>query len=343
MKDKLVKYRKVVLGISALLTCLLLIAVTSFIPFLIDPKRWQTSEFLTDELIIVAITIISMVSALFIGQSMNAAQDQSNLAKARSKFFDLVKKITNFNGFNQWVKKVLQPNDIKEMKIRELRSIGVEDLTVINLEYGEIRSLLETPQRINNRYYKGLSKKQINKILEIKNGKFKVTLVEPQYYLSVNKLIDSKTITERSSAEGAKKSLYLARSIIGKVLLTVITAMIFASLMKDLNASQDIGQSLQKFATRVWAMVSSVFMGYIVGVQINDIDAEYIEMRTHVINLYLQDKEFKPLDQQEEARAEFIDRVKGDNEKFSKQLGFETNENNLELPSYVPPKKELEL
>ena len=51
-----------------------------------------------------------------------------------------------------------------------------------------------------------------------------------------------------------------------------------------------------------WALVSSSFMGYIVGCQINDIDAEYIEMRIVVQNMFLQDKEFKPIDSQEEAK-----------------------------------------
>lgn len=327
-KIKVPLNRRVLLGGAALLTCLAVIAVSSFVPFIINPKRWQTAEFLTDELIIVAITVISLISMLFISQSSNAQQPKSNLAKARSKFFETVEKIVDLNGFNQWVKKVLQPRDIAEMKEREMRAIGIEDFSVIKLEYNEIKSLLETPQKYNGRYYKGLSKEQIEVIIAIKQGKFKVNLVEPQYYLSVKKLIDSKTISERSSKEGSKKSLYLARSVIGKILLSVISAMIFASLAKDLSASQDIASSLLKFATRVWAMVSSAFMGYIVGVQINDMDAEYIEMRINVQNMYLQDKTFKPLDQQEEAKQAFIERVKEE-----QVLKLDNKSNQIEMKS----------
>lgn len=86
--DKIKKYanRKILLGVSSLFVCVAVIAVTAFIPFIIDPKQWQTVEFLTDELIIVAIVIFSMVATVFIGQAGNAQNEHSNLAKARASF-----------------------------------------------------------------------------------------------------------------------------------------------------------------------------------------------------------------------------------------------------------------
>ena len=82
--------------------------------------------------------------------------------------------------------------------------------------------------------------------------------------------------------------------------------MIFASLMKDLSDSVDTASAIWKFISRVWAMASSAFMGYLVGNQMNDIDAEYIEMRIMVQNMFIQDKTFVPLSQQEIAKEEFL-------------------------------------
>lgn len=305
--------RKILLGVFSLLICAVLIGVCSFVPFIIDPTRWQTTEFLTDELIIVAIVIFAMVATMFIGQASNAQNENSHLAKARAKFFESILLILNINFFNQWVRKVMQPNDIEIMKQRIMRQVGIDDFSVLKLEYSEIKSLLETPQKFGDKYYKGLSKKQIDTIIDIKKGKYKVTLVEPEYYLSVKNLIDPRTITERSSKEGIKKGLYLTRSIVARVVLTVITAMIFASLMRDLGAEGDAAEATLKFVSRLWAMISSAFMGYWTGGQINDIDAEYILMRVEVHQKFLQDKEFKPLTEQEEAKQEFIERVKKEN------------------------------
>ena len=310
--EKIKKYmnRKIVLGVSSLLMCIGVIAICSFVPFAIDPTRWQTKEFLTDELIIVAIVIFSMVATMFVGQASNAQNEKSNLAKARVKFFTSVEKILNINAFNQWVRKKMQPTDIENMKKRIMRQAGIEDFSVLDLEHKEIKSLLETPQKYGNRFYKGLSEEQIKVLLDLKDGKkYKIQLVEPEYYLSVKNLIDSRTITERSSTEGLKKGAYLAKNIIARVILTVLTAMIFASLMKDLTAKMDVGQATMKFLSRLWALVSSSFMGYLTGCQINDIDAEYIAMRVQVHEMFLKDTDFVALDQQEEAKEEFKQRV----------------------------------
>ena len=327
--EKLKKFanRKILLGISSLIICVALIAVCSFVPFIIDPTQWMTMEFLTNELLIVAIAIFSMVATMFIGQASNAQNENSNLAKARASFFVSVAKITNINAFNQWIKKVMQPRDIQTINERTMREVGIEDFSVVKLEFSEIRALLETPQKYGDRYYKGLSKQQIKVLIDIKNGKYKTKLVEPEYYLSVKNLIDLKTITERSSKEGIKKSLYLARSIIGRVIIIIVTAMIFASLMRDLSADAgDIASALQSFISRLWALISSAFLGYMVGTQINDIDAEYINMRVTVHTMFLQDKDFKPLNQQEEAKEQFKERVRQENiavlENNSSLLGY---------------------
>ena len=135
--------------------------------------------------------------------------------------------------------------------------------------------------------------------------------VEPEYYLSVSTLTDSRTVSERAAGENKKKGSFLAFRLLSKLVLTVISGMIFASLVRDLT-SGDIDQATAwaRFLSRLWSMISSAFMGYLLGVQMNDIDAEYVEMRTNVHSRFLRDEEFKPLSQQEEAREEFIDRVK---------------------------------
>lgn len=305
--------RKIVLGGLALLSCVILIAVCSFVPFSIDPSRWMTTEFLTDELMIVAIVIFSMVATMFIGQASNAQNELSNLAKARSSFFESVKRVTNISAFGQWVRNVMQPNDIRNMQNRIMRHAGIENFAVLQLEYAEIRALLETPQKYDGKYYKGLSREQIDTLIDIKNGKYKVELVEPEYYLSVKNLIDPKTITERSSKEGLKKGMFLTKSIMARVTLTVTTAMIFASLMRDLSSDMDGAAAALKFISRIWALVSSAFMGYMVGCQINDIDAEYIEMRVYVHQMFLQDKDFVPKSDQELAKEAYAERVRKEN------------------------------
>ena len=301
--------RKILLGSISIILCVALIAVCSFIPLIVRPQL--DNIFWINEALIVAITIFSLISAMFIGQASNAQDERSNLAKARASFLETIKKIVNINAFSQWIKKVMQPNDVNAVKERKMREVGIEDYSVLDLEYAEIKSLLETPQKYNGRFYKGISKRQINALLKIKRNGVNVSLVEPDYYLYAKSISDNRTITERSSKEGIKKSLFLTRTIIFKVLITLVVAVIIALFaIGDKSDPNWWKEAILQFIARLWALVSSSFMGYIVGCQVNDIDASYIEMRIVVQNMFLQDKEFKPIDTQEEAKQEFIERVK---------------------------------
>ena len=303
--------RKILLGVSAILVCIVLVGVCSFMPFIIDPSRWQTNEFLTDELITIAIVISSMVGAIFVGQASNAQDERSRISKARVEFFTSVKIVNeHVNAFIQWVRQVLQRDDLENIKLRQLRAVGIRDLSILDLEFSEIRALLETPQKYNGKFYKGLSQEQIDVVIAVKGSKKKVKFVEPDYYLSVKNIIDNRTISERSTSESLKKGLYLAKSIIGKVVITVVTSIIFASLMRDLTSDVDQAQAWVKFLSRLWSMMTSIFMGYLVGCQMNDIDAEYVEMRVEVHRKYLQDKDFVGVSEEEEAKQEFIERVR---------------------------------
>ena len=315
--------KKVMLGIFSILMCLGLIIVCSFVPFIIDPKQWQTVEFLTDELIISAIVIFSMVAAMFIGQAGNAQDPKSNIAKARRDFFASVKDVIarGVNAFRQWIKKVLQPEDVKTIRERKLRNLGIDDVLILELDDLQLLELTQNAQKYpiptadndndrKGRYFKKITKDQYKGVLEIKKADLSVKFVEPEYYLSVKNLSDNRTVSERSANEGRKKRFVLSSSIFSKLLITIVSAMIFASLVRDLTTDVDQAAAWAKFASRMWAMISSLFMGYIVGVQMNDIDAEYIDMRVQVHTRYLQDSGFEPLTQQEEAKQEFVNRVK---------------------------------
>lgn len=315
--------KKILLGIFSIGMCLGLIIVCSFVPFVIKPERWQTNEFLTDELIISAIVIMSMVSVIFIGQAGNAQNPNSRVAKTRVEFFSSLKIVTekNVNAFRQWVRKRLQPEDIQTIKERKLRELGIDDLLILELDNNQLFELTNAAQRYpipraesledqKGRYFRQITKEQYKGILSVKRTEFNIHFVEPEYYLSVKNLTDTRTVSERAINESKKKRFYLSSSIISKLIITVVSAMIFASLVRDLSATVDKAAAWAKFVSRLWAMITSSFMGYIVGCQINDIDAEYIEMRVQVHTRYLQDAEFKPLTQQEEARQEFVNRIK---------------------------------
>ena len=90
--------------------------------------------------------------------------------------------------------------------------------------------------------------------------------------------------------------------------MTFIFSAILASLVRDL--AQEGGSSAQawmRFLSRMFAFITSSFLGFTLGCKMNDLDAFYILKRVEVHTLYLEDKDFKPVDEDKQA---FIERVK---------------------------------
>ena len=311
-KMKIGLNKKVFLGFLAFLFAVAFVCISSFFPFIIDPTRWQTKEFLSDELIIIAITIFGMVSFIFISQAQNAQDSRSELAKAKVAFTASVKEIKDRVAFKQWVRKVLQVNDKHEIKIRELEKIGIDDVSVLDLEIAQIKALTE-PQRYNGRWYKSLSEEQIKFVLKVRQSNPLPNPVDPSYYLVAQSVGENRTISEQSGNEGKKKTTLLSWSIMSKIIATLLVAIVLGSLVRDLASEQDNATAWMKFAQRMFSLSTSAFMGYLVGCQMNDIDAYYINLRVEVHQEYLSDKTFKPTSQQEEARQQFIERVKTEN------------------------------
>lgn len=307
--------KKIILGVLAMLIAIVFIAISSFVPFIITKEKLGTAKFWTDELIIVAITIFATIATLFIGQAGNAQKEMSEIAKAKVEFKNSKDLLKNkFTQFSQWVKRVLQPQDIQAIKERELRKVGITDYVVLLLDDEEVIQLNSIsiskvfPGEDKPHYFSKLNEKQVKKVLDLKDGVKRIHLVEPQYYLTAKSLGSDKTISEQSGNENTKKTYNLSLSLISKIILTLMFAVIIAALAKDMSegAGDDAAQLWVTFISRMFALISSSFLGYSVGCQSNDIEAEYIRLRVTVHTLYLEDKTFVPEDEQELAKQEFL-------------------------------------
>lgn len=82
------------------------------------------------------------------------------------------------------------------------------------------------------------------------------------------------------------------------------------SLVYDSSSGIEQATAWMKFLSRMLAMATSSFMGYVIGCQMNDIDADYIKKKCLVHDRYFEDSDFRPKSQQEEAKDEFMERVR---------------------------------
>ena len=301
--------RKMILGGMAMLSGVAMIVLFTFVPYTWDPDRLLTGAFLTDTLINAAITVLGMVCMIFISQTMNSSNAASKIAKALKSFKETKDKISDKHAFKQWIKKVQQPKDLHDIKERILNENGIDDLRLLNLSEPEIKGLLNTAQRYNGTYYGALNAEQVKALLGVKRG-IKVHFPRPEAYLSAHTILDNRTPSERINDEGSKKRNFALLSIGSKVLMVFLVSMIFTMFVKDMAEELDPLEAAGKFAIRMLNFFSSGFMGFIVGGQLNDIDAEYIDLRTNIFEEFLSDKDFKSKTIEEEAKDEFVERVR---------------------------------
>lgn len=300
--------KKTALGSLALLFGVAMIALFTFVPYSWEPERLLSNRFITDSMIIVAITILGMVCLIFISQANNANNKASKISQSMAAFKQTKEKITDKHAFKQWVRRVQQPKDLQLIKERILMKVGIDDLSVLRLSEPEVKALLDTPQKYGDTYYPALNKAQVKTVLSVKNG-VKMRFPVPEVYLSAKAVLDGRTTSERLDNEGSKKRNYAMLSIVSKVIMTLLVSMIFTMFVRDLATQVDPLGASGVFATRMTNLFTSSLMGYIVGGQLNDIDAEYVDLRVEVFEEYLADKEFKPISAQEEAREQYVERV----------------------------------
>ena len=313
--------KKVMLGAMTLAMTMVIIAVSSFFPFVVDPSRWQTEKFLTDELMIVAITIFATVSMMLIAEASNADDERSEIARAKVRFHSTVSKV-NRVSFKQWVTKVQQPADAKEAKERKLAQRGIDDPSILELGRAEIKALVGKPQKYGDRYYKDISKKQCKYLLEMKEGKHGIKRVSPDSYLTYSKIGGKHTRTEEMVEEAAKKIAFISSSLISRILLGLILGMTVASFVYDMTAAKTEAQRAEAwltFASRTFAFFSSMFQGWLIGSKMNDIDAYYIGLRCDTQDEFLQSG-YVGKTEQEIAREKYIERVKEENAEYGKIL-----------------------
>ena len=318
--EQIKKYlsKKMILGVAALMFGVAIIFVCSIVPLAIDPKQWNDATFISDEMIVIALTVLGEVCLLMIGQSYNEAQPVSKLARARVDFDKSLESNIGAKivAFDQWIRAVLEPNDQKDKYKRLLRNAGLENTHYFELTRKELKQLLHHPMSSGSGgdkiFFRQLTKKQYKLIIDMLDGRYTIGFVSPDTYRKLSKIDTDKTTSEKLANQQKKKVYTVVNSVFTKTLIVLASGLIFGALIPT-DDVQTLGETFMKLFTRLFCFTSAGFVGFMLGGQINDIDAEYIRDKIDVHKRFASDKDFKPLTEQELAKKEFAEYVKEQN------------------------------
>ena len=318
--------KKIMLGLLALFLGVCIIFVCSIVPLAIDPSKWGTIEFISDEIILVALTIIGEVCMIMVAQPYNAGDPNSKIAKSRVAFNDSLIDIVRerFAEFEQWCHQVLEPNDLIDKEHKLLNSVGITNYKYLELSRKELEELLTHPIEYDKAtHFRQLNKQQYKMIINILDGKCRINFVNPLSYLKLDKIDLDKNTSEKMANQQKKKILILIWSVVSKSLMVLATGLIFGALMPT-GQEQTTGEVLMKLFTRLFDFASAGFVGFFIGCQINDTDSEYINEKIITHTRFNNDKKFKPLAEEELAHKEWVNyktqEVKEGNAKLMNNL-----------------------
>lgn len=325
--EQIKKYlsKKMILGVSAMAFGVAIIFVCSIVPLAIDPTKWNSASFISDEIIIIALTILGEVCLLMMGQSYNEAQAVSKIARAKVDFNkSLEENIGNkIVAFDQWIKMVLEKHDQKEKNERLLRNLGIENKHYFDLSKQELKQLLKQPlvkgTGVDKIYFRQLNKKQYKTLVDVLEGKYAIDFVSPDTYRKLSKIDNNKSTSEKIANQQKKKTYTVLNSVFTKTLIVLASGLIFSALVPT-GAEQNMGETCMKLFTRLFSFTSAGFVGFVLGGQINDIDAEYIRDKIDVHRRFAGDTTFVPLTEQELAKQEFANYVKKQNDEEYKKI-----------------------
>lgn len=314
----------------------------------------NSSEFLSDLAISFALCVYCLYFGVPEGKNLYQKKENGRYRVALNKFeqvrFNVSKKD---NDFNQWLTKYYEENK-KDYLSAILTLHGNINPYVLDLDYYELDNLSKPYKKcwkdteFSNRkdtYFRSLTEEQINLIKDIFKGKIKVEKIPNDFFKTINGKIILSEYIEQSRAT-KKNTLSYALLIFYRILMVFAFAFLISSFGFTIanyegdNMAQEVVSRTIQMLSRVWTMLSSFVYGFSVGKIMVLRESKLLEYKTRVNELFINDKEFKALNEEELAKQEYEDYQKNvitpelvESEKNIK-IGYNENVNSEGLIVY---------
>lgn len=240
-------------------------------------------------------------------------------------------------AFNQWLEKYYQKNK-NDFFRAILSSHGNITPLVLDLDYHEI-DLLKNPYKKNweetefkgrkDTYFRSLDKNQIELVKKIFEGKINFSRIPDDFFKTMNGKVVTSEYARQAEAN-KKHTMGYVMMIIGRLLLIFAIAFVFNAFAVEVskaNGGSEIVERTINTISRIWTMASSFAYGFSLGRVMTMNDSATIEYKARVNKEFIEDKTFKPLNEEEEAKKEYED--------YQKQL--EEAKKNTLTPELILP------
>lgn len=309
------------------------LVIVIFLTFGVSVKfeNLDSPAFWAKVLISSVLTLYSLFIAVPAGLSYYKTKENGRYDIAFGDFCTVRKEVIKRDSeFDQWLYSYYEKNRMDYLK-QVLSLNGNIDIRVLDLDISEIDKLSH-PFKKNwentefegrpDTYFRSLTPDQIKVVKDIFAGKYAVERLPNDFFKAFNgKVVSSEYIEQ--ARQNKKNKLYLFKKVGSKVISLLAFAFVFSSLIIEVGQASTISEIIERiitFLTRLFTMCSGYYYGFDTGKHMAMNEATSLEYKVRVNNLFLNDKDFKPLTNDELGKQEL------EREQFNKQLIGEQNE-----------------
>lgn len=276
------------------------------------------------------------------GKNAYQKKEGGRYQNAINTFKDVRGQVThNDFAFTQWLQRYYEKNKMDFFKA-VLSSHGNINAQVLDLDVHEIEELRNPYKKVWDEtefkgrkptYFRSLDDKQIKIVRDMFSGRINFSRIPDDFFKTLNGKVVTSEYARQAEAN-KKHTMGYVLMILGRLILIFFIAFVFNAFALQVSKAESGEEVLQRTVStisRLWTMASSFVYGFSLGRVMTMDESATIEYKARVNKEFLDDKDFKPISEEDEAKRQY--------EKYEKEQ--QAIKDSVITPTIVETPKEL--
>lgn len=309
-------------GISVLFAIIIII-ITSVLNAGLNPDNWNSTEFLSNLIITIAIGIFGVISGQGMGDNYFRTNEKGLFISTYNSYNTMRTKINvHIDKFEDWNKR-LYAKEYYQKCVRYLKNnYGIKQAELIlELDKNQV-FLLEQPRFFETSKgktaFNSLTKEQIKAARKVLTGKIKMKYVHDSYFLNAYSKNKTQSMYEIASEQSKKQRQKYLSLMFYRVMVIIVFGFIMSGLVIDTQDPGRFNQAMINLISRLFTLFTSLAFGTLVASDLIKDECIYLDYKTTMLERFLIDVETNKFTakSEEEKAIEKMEAIK--NEQKSK-------------------------
>lgn len=282
-------------GISVLFAIIIII-ITSVLNAGLNPDNWNSTEFLSNLIITIAIGIFGVISGQGMGDNYFRTNEKGLFVSTYNSYNTMRTKINvHIDKFEDWNKR-LYAKEYYQKCVRYLKNnYGIKQAELIlELDKNQVL-LLEQPRFFETSKgktaFNSLTKEQIKAARKALTGKIKMKYVHDSYFLNAYSKNKTQSMYEIASEQSKKQRQKYLSLMFYRVMVIIVFGFIMSGLVIDTQDPGGFNQAMINLISRLFTLFTSLAFGTLVASDLIKDECIYLDYKTTMLERFLIDVE----------------------------------------------------